>query len=336
MTDRLRIALYAVEDFDAPAIADWRRAHPDVELVTTHLPLSDESLDLAAGAVAVSTQQVLDLHEPAFYARLAAQGVRVIALRTAGTNVIDIPAAARQGIAVTNVPAYSPPAIAELAIFMMLHLLRNVNRYERGQAKGDYTWGQPGRELGAQTVGVVGAGRIGSVVARIAHGFGARVIAFDIAPNHALDAVVTFVDSLDELLRQADVVTVHTPLNPSTTGLIGAREIAMLRPGSLVINTARGPIVDCEAVIAALDAGHLAGAGIDVLAEENDLFGCVVPDGSPVRALADRLSSRDDVVLTPHVAFFTDVAVRNMIIYGLDSALRQASTGDCPDLVAPE
>lgn len=323
-----RLALFDRAAYETDALATWQADHPDIDLVITTHPLTPQTVALSEGCAAVSIQPVGAALDPSIYAELQRRGVRALALRTTGFDAVDLVAARTHGITVTNVPAYSPPAIAELALLMLLALNRKLPTLERRAAQHDYRWaGVLGREIRSQTIGVIGVGRIGSVFARFCRGLGAHVVGYDIAPNHELDDAVEFVDSLEELLSRADVVSVHTPLDDSTRGMIDTTFLAALRPGAIVINCARGPIVEPDALVSALEAGHLGGVGLDVMPGEDGIFDAQVDAARMAGTLFGRLAGRDDVVLTPHIAFYTDTGVANMLRFGLDNALA-AGTGD--------
>lgn len=207
-----------------------------------------------------------------------------------GVDHVDLEAAKARGVKVSNAAGYSTEAVAELSLCMMLSLLRNVPqvgvRCRAGQTKD----GLVGMELQGKTVGIVGVGTIGRRTAALCHAFGCKVLGYQRHVKGDEPSYIQFV-SLDELLEQSDIVSLHCPLNDDSRGLIGSRNIAKMKPGAYLINAARGPVVDSQALAAALNSGYLAGAGIDVFEVEPPL-----DPGHPL------LHSKNTIV-TPHVAF---------------------------------
>jgi D-lactate dehydrogenase len=233
-----------------------------------------------------------------------------VALRSAGYNNVDLPAAARLGITVTRVPAYSPHAVAEHTVALILALNRKVHRAWARVREGNFSLdGLLGFDLVRRTAGVVGTGKIGAAVVRILSGFGCRVLAFDPVPNADCLALGAAYVSLPELLASSDIVTLHCPLTPETRHLVDAASLARMKPGAMLINTGRGALVDTPAVIEALKSGHLGYLGLDVYEEEAALF---FEDRS-WRVLQDdvfaRLLTFPNVLVTGHQGFFTTEAL---------------------------
>jgi D-3-phosphoglycerate dehydrogenase len=248
----------------------------------------------------------------------ACRTLRVICKHGVGVNNIDVGAAGARGIPVYITPGANAQSVAELAVGLMIAAARRLSWLDTEVRQGRWSRFQGGIQLSGRTLGIVGFGNIGQRVARAALGLGMRVVAFDpVAAGEQLVVGVELVDSLDKLLTLADAVTLHVPLTPETGGLIGARELALLRPGAILINTARSPIVDEDALIAALGAGHLRAAGLD-LTNDGPL-----PPGHP-------LVSLHNVVLTPHVGGSTDDALAAVALHAADNVLAVLS-GELPD-----
>lgn len=221
--------------------------------------------------------------------------LRMVSVWATGYDYVDTEAADRLGITVTNVPAYAGSAVAELTLGLMLALCRNIPLGNSRVRGGDLSWqGLRGIELAERTLGLVGVGDIGEKVARIGRALGMRVLAHarEMSDERAAVLGVEFLP-LTELLAASDFVSLHTPLTPKTAGLIGAGEIAAMKPGAFLINTARAGLVDQDALFRALTEGRLAGAALD--------------DLDPTRSDIILL---DNVVATPHIGFFTDSALR--------------------------
>lgn len=238
---------------------------------------------------------------------------RLIALRCAGYNHVDLAATARLQLAVVRVPEYSPYAVAEHAVALVLALNRKIHRaYARVREWNFSLEGLVGFDLHGKSVGIVGTGRIGHVAARIFQGFGCHVLTFDLKPDPALAASgVRYVD-LQELYRESDVISLHVPLTPATHHMIDAKALAKMKPGVILVNTGRGALIDSKALIAVLKTGHLGAAGLDVYEEEEGIF---FEDLSN-RVLQDdvlaRLLTFPNVLVTSHQAFLTKEALANI------------------------
>lgn len=220
----------------------------------------------------------------------ACKNLKFIDVAFTGVDHVDLDAAREMGVKVSNAAGYSTQAVAELSVCMMLSLLRNVPQVESRCRAGQTKDGLVGSELRGKTVGIVGAGAIGQRTAELCHAFGCTVLGNRRHVTGQEPEYIQFV-SLDELLERSDIVSLHCPLNDSTRGMINAESIAKMKPGALVINAARGPVVDAQALADALNAGRLGGAGIDVFEIE-----------PPLNTDHPLLHSRNTIV-TPHVAF---------------------------------
>lgn len=221
----------------------------------------------------------------------ACKNLKYINIAFTGVDHVDLEACKECGVQVSNASGYSNVSVAELALCLMLTLLRNVPQVDARCREGKTKDGLVGFELSGKTVGIVGLGKIGQATAALCKAFGCRVIAYNHRPKEAPDYIEQL--PLEEVLRQSDIVTLHCPLNASTRGLIGAEELAVMKPSAYLINTARGPVVDSEALAAALNEDRLAGAGIDVFEIE------------PPLDTAHPLLHAKNCVVTPHVAFAT-------------------------------
>lgn len=263
------------------------------------------------------------IHSPVGREELALMpDLRLIATRSTGYDHIDLEAAGGRGIAVANVPAYGENTVAEHTFALILALSRKVHHAWLRTQRGEYTMeGLRGFDLYGKTLGVIGAGAIGLHVVRIAKGFGMRVLAYDVNRNQLLADVLDFdYADLDELLAGSDIVSLHAPAIPATHHLINKETLSKMKRGALLINTARGSLVDTAAVAEALDAGILGGAGLDVfegeefMQHEDELLH--QPDAEEKLKLlvrAHRLQRRPDVVITPHIGFNSEEALRRIL-----------------------
>jgi glycerate dehydrogenase len=256
----------------------------------------------------------------------AAPQLRLICAAATGTNHIDVAAANRRGITVCNVRAYATASVVQHVFMLMIALAARFNDYRAAVAEG--RWQQaahfclldfPIREIAGKTLGIVGYGELGRAVARVAEAFGMDVLVAQRAGSPPRDGRV----ALDELLRRVDVLSLHCPLTPETRGLIGSRELAMMKPDALLINTARGGIVDEPALAAALRAGRLGGAGVDVLSVEPPA------EGNPLLA-----PDIPNLIVTPHIAWASRES-RQRLVEEIAKNIRAFAAGEARNVVSP-
>jgi D-lactate dehydrogenase len=279
------------------------------ELVFFESRLTDLTTPLAEGFPAICTF-VNDFLDAKVLLSLARQGTKLIALRCAGFNQIDLQSAAQLGLTVARVPAYSPHAVAEHAIALLLALCRHLHRAYNRVREGNFALdGLLGMELHGRTAGVVGTGKIGAIVAKILAGFGCKLLGFDVVQNPEVASAGLEYVTLDELFSRSDIISLHCPLMPATHHLIDDESLARMKRGVILINTSRGPLIDTKAAIRALKSGKLGALGLDVYEEEADLF---FEDLSN-RVIQDDVFSRmltfPNVIITGHQAFFTETAL---------------------------
>ena len=271
--------------------------------------LSEQTVALAAGADAICAF-VNDRLDHTVLAALRGHGTRLVALRSAGFNHVNLKAAEALGIAVARVPAYSPEAIAEHTVALILSLNRKLHRAYVRVREGNFALdGLLGFNLSARTVGIVGTGRIGAAVARILQGFGCRLLAFDPAPDAKLRQLGIEYVPLAELLQQSDIITIHCPLTPQTHHLINDDALQLIRKGTMLINTSRGAVVDTRAVIAGLKSERIGALGLDVYEEEGDLFFRDLSESMLQDDVFARLLTFPNVLITGHQGFFTREAL---------------------------
>jgi D-lactate dehydrogenase len=282
------------------------------ELVFFEPRLTLSTSPLAAGFPALCAFVNDDLSAPVL-ARLAQQGTRLIALRSAGFNHVDLAAAKELGLTILRVPAYSPYAVAEHTAALILALNRKIYRAYNRVREGNFALeGLLGFDLNGLTVGIIGTGQIGQIVARIMQGFGCHLLAYDIYPSAEAKALGVHYVTLPELFGQADIITLHCPLTPENYHLINVATLNEMKPGVMLINTSRGALIDTLAVIEALKSGQVGNLGLDVYEEESDLFfedlsGQVIRDD-----IFARLLTFPNVIITGHQAFFTRNALERI------------------------
>jgi len=303
----MNIAMFSTQKYERAFFAA-ANAQADHTLTQLDAKLCATTAALARGSEAVCIFVNDDASAPVLEA-LAAQGTKLLLLRSAGFNHVDVAAADRLGIAVARVPAYSPHAVAEHAVALMLTLNRKTHRaFNRVREQNFSLDGLMGFDMHGKTVGVVGTGKIGEIVCAILHGFGCRLLASDPIANPACAAMgVTYVP-LAQLLKDSDIITLHAPLTPATKHLINAAALASLRPHAMLINTSRGALIDTRALIAALKAGRVGSVGLDVYEEEGDLFFRDLSGQALQDDVFARLMSFPNVLITAHQGFFTQEA----------------------------
>ncbi len=302
----MRVDVFSAKPYDhtflerAGTGLDWRFHEARLNADTARLAE-------AAGAVCAFVND--NLSAPVLEV-LAGQGVRLIALRSAGFNHVDLAAAQALGLSVARVPAYSPHAVAEHTLALILTLNRNTHRAWNRVREGNFALdGLMGFDLHGKVAGIVGTGLIGTVLARILSGFGCEVLAFDPFPSAECAALgVRYVD-LPELWARSDIITLQCPLTPQTHHLVDDDAIAAMKPGVMVVNTSRGAVVDTLAVIRGLKSGQIGALGLDVYEEEGDLFfedlsAHYIPDD-----VFARLLTFPNVLVTGHQGFFTREAL---------------------------
>lgn len=305
----MRIAVFATKPYDRRFL-DLANEAFGHELRYFEPRLERETAGLATGhdAVCVFVNDRLDAET---LAGLAARGVRHVALRCAGYNNVDLAAAGRLGIAVVHVPAYSPEAISEFTIALLLALDRKIHRaWARVRENNFALDGLIGRNLAGRTVGVIGTGRIGALVARTLRlGFGCDVLASDIAEDRTLAEIGVRYVPRDTLIASSDIVTLHCPLTPDTRHLLDATSLATVRPDVLIVNTSRGALIDTTALIQSLKARRVGGVALDVYEQEADLFFEDLSDQIVEDDVFQRLLTFPNVLVTGHQAFLTEEAL---------------------------
>ncbi|MGO3048806.1 lactate dehydrogenase [Staphylococcus casei] len=323
------IKLFGVRPEDIPYIEAWSTQRA-VEVDLDKDLLTIDTVDRVKGFDGVSLSQQLPLDEEV-YKKLHEFGIKQIAQRSAGFDCYDFELAKKYDLIISNVPSYSPHSIAEYTVSQALNLIRNYNDIQQKTAEFDFRW-QPeilSRSMKDLKVAVIGTGRIGSIVAKIfAKGFETQVVAYDIFPNEALKSFLTYETSISEAIKDADIVTVHIPASKENNYLFNDALFNQFKEGAVFINCARGTIVDTKALVNALDNGKIKGAALDTYEGEKGLFPSDQREGTFEDELLKHLITRQDVIVSPHIAFYTDAAVENLIVDALDATIEVLQTGD--------
>ena len=305
----MRIAVFDAHPYDVRALSEAAegRGH---ELEFFEERLHDKTVELARGFDAVCPFVNCRLTEYVLQ-HLLDMGVRLVALRAAGFNGIDIAAANRLGVTVSRVPAYSPEAVAEHTFALILTLVRKTHRaYNRVREQNFSLDGLEGINLHGRTYGALGAGRIGQSALRIAKGFGCKILAYDPYENPKIAAEIGFeYASLDRVLRESDVLSLHLPLTEQSHHIISAESLATMKRGVVIANTSRGGLIDTSALIEALKSGQVGGVGLDVYEQEEGVFFEDLSDRPLQDDVLARLMTFPNVLITSHQGFLTREAL---------------------------
>jgi D-lactate dehydrogenase len=310
-------AIFSAKKYDREFLNAANGARHELRFFEPHL--NEETVSLAAGFEAVCVF-VNDQMNAAVVATLESLGVRLIALRCAGYNNVDLSAAKKHGITVVRVPAYSPYAVAEHTIALMLALNRKLHRAYNRVREGNFALdGLVGFDMHGKIVGVIGTGQIGTVVAQILTGFGCPILAFDPFPNATCRSLGVRYVELNQLFAESDIITVHCPLTPENKHLINGQALEKMKNGVMLINTSRGALLDTIVITEGLKSGRIGYLGLDVYEEEEDIFfedrsGLILSDD-----VFARLLTFPNVIITGHQAFFTREALLNIAATTIDN-----------------
>ena len=307
----MKVAVFNTKSYDRNFL-ETANANYSHDLVFFEPRLTQETTALAVGFPAVCVF-INDQLDKTTLRVLAAQGTKLIATRSAGFNHIDLNAAAELGLTVVRVPAYSPYAVAEHTVGLVLTLNRKIHRAYNRVREGNFSLdGLMGFDLQGRTVGIIGTGKIGFLVAKILHGFGCQLLAYDLYPNYDCEALgVKYVD-LQELFATSNIISLHCPLTPQTHHLINAQALAQMKSGVMLINTSRGALIDTQAVIDALKSRKIGYLGLDVYEQESNLFFEDLSTEVIEDDIFQRLLTFPNVLITGHQAFFTEDALQNI------------------------
>jgi D-lactate dehydrogenase len=330
----VRIAVFSARGYDRRFLEEANARHGH-ELTFLEARLDETTAKLADGYDAVCPF-VNDRVDTEVVARLAAGGTRLLTLRSAGFNHVDLEAAQEHGIAVVRVPAYSPYAVAEHTVALMLGVERKIHRAANRVRDGNFALdGLLGFDLRNKRIGIIGTGKIGMIVARIMRGFGCSIRAYDPFPSDDVRDLGVRYEDLDTLLGECDVITLHCPLTPETHHIIDADALTKTRPGVMIVNTSRGALIDTRAVIDALKDGRIGHLALDVYEEEGDLFFEDLSDTGIQDDVFARLLTFPNVLITAHQAFFTEEALRNIAETTLGNATAFAEGRDSGNELHP-
>jgi len=301
----MKVAFFSTKSYDRQFFERLNETYQH-KLTFFETQLNPNTAVLATGFPAVC-MFVNDIADAATLDLLAANGTRLLALRSAGYNTVDLKRASELGIKVVRVPAYSPYSVAEHTVALVLTLNRKIYKaYNRVRDDNFSLEGLLGFDLNGCTVGVIGTGKIGMIFAQIMQGFGCSIIGYDAYPNDTFETIkdARYVE-LPELLTNSDIISLHCPLLPSTHHIINLNTVAQMKTGVMLINTSRGALIDTQAVIEGIKSGKIGYLGIDVYEQEEELFFQDLSDTVILDDAFQLLQSFPNVVITAHQAFFT-------------------------------
>lgn len=314
----MRIACFSSQSYDEQHFVAANQSLANAENTSPHeIAFFSPRLTLATAPLAAGFPVVCafvnDILDAEVLTQLASGGTRLIALRCAGYNNIDLVAAAREGIRVVRVPAYSPYAVAEYALALILTLNRKIHRAFARVREGNFELtGLEGFDLHGRTIGVIGTGTIGSVFVKLMSGFGCTLLGYDKFPSAACEQMGLTYVPLEELWKRSDVISLHCPLTPETHHLVDAKAIALMKPGVMLVNTSRGAVIDSQAVVAGLKSKRIGALAIDVYEEESEYFFRDLSDQGVADDTLARLISFPNVLVTSHQGFFTSDALESI------------------------
>ncbi len=317
----MKLFMYNYRGFEEEKYVKQYQEEFGVEVQVTPDSPSMENIERVAGFDCVGI--ITTVTDRAMLTRLKELGVKCVATRSIGVDHIDVKAARELGITVCNA-SYPPEGVANFAIMLMLMSCRKVIPIMKKSMMQDYRLaGKKGRELSVSTVGVMGTGRIGRTVIRHLAGFGCKILAYDVYENEEVKQYAQYVDK-DTLLAQSDIITLHVPLLEENYHFIGKNELSKMRDGAILINTARGELVDTAALIEAIESGKIGAAALDVLEDEAGLYyKDLIEQPLPNRERAV-LSGFPNVILTPNVAFYTEQSIQSMVRCTFESCVSVA------------
>ena len=305
----MKIAIFSTHKFEKNFLNDANKISGH-ELVYIDAVLNEQTVSLASGCDVVAAF-VSDKLDRKNLEKLKSLGIKLIALRSAGFNHVDLKAASELGLPVVRVPEYSPYAVAEHAVCLILALNRKIHKAYNRIKEFNFTLdGLVGFDLHGKTVGVIGTGKIGSAFARIMMGFGCRVLTYDLKVNQSLQGVQN--TTLEDIYKNSDIISLHVPLTPKTHHIINKNSLDLMKENVLLINTGRGALIDTQALIQSLKKEKIGAAGLDVYEEEEGIFFNDLSDKVLQDDVLARLLTFPNVLITAHQAFLTVEALSNI------------------------
>ncbi|WP_353990274.1 D-2-hydroxyacid dehydrogenase [Pediococcus argentinicus] len=329
----MKIIAYGIRDDELPYLKEWEEKNK-IEVKAVQDLLTTDNIDLAKGFDGVVAYQQKP-YSDGIFEKMNEYGIHAFSLRNVGVDNVPFETLRKFNINLSNVPAYSPSAIAELSVTQLMALLRRIPEFESKMKSGDFRWAPDiALELNQMTVGVIGTGRIGRAAMSLFKGFGAKLVCYDVFRNLEIEKEGLYVDTLEELYKQADVITLHVPALKDNYHMLNDEAFSQMKDGVFILNYSRGMLIDSESLIKALDSGKVAGAGLDTYENEVGIFD--IDHGSQAidDPIFNNLYNRENVMITPHSAFYTKTAVKNMVQIALDNNKSFIEKGTAENLVS--
>jgi len=331
----MKVAVFSTKSYDRKFLEAANRRHGH-DMVFFEPHLTDETTALASGFEALCVF-VNDKLTSDVLKSLKEQGTKLVALRCAGFNNVDLIAASELGMTVVRVPAYSPEAVAEHTAALILSVNRKLHRAYSRVREGNFSLeGLLGFNLHNKTVGIIGTGQIGFAFAKIVTGFGCRVLAHDPYPNPECESIGVVYTEPASLFEESDIISLHCPLTPETRHFIDSEAIKKMKTGVMLVNTSRGAVIDTKAVIHALKSGKIGALAIDVYEEEGDLFFEDLSNEVIQDDVFARLLTFPNVLITGHQAFFTQEALQSIAETTLSNFTVYEQGGPCVNIITAD
>lgn len=327
----MKILFYKPHPLSIDAISQWEKEN-EVKVDTLDEVISDKNIGKLEGYDGLSLTAA-NKPTDSMYEKLKELGIKQISLTSVGFDKIDLNKASENDLIVTNVPDYSPESIAEFTIMMILKILKKDKEIRNNLNNHDFRHNKPvlGETFKGKTLGIYGLGRIGLLVAKMAKAFGVRVVSYSPREKPEAEGIVEMLDSFDEVLAISDIISIHSALTDENYHAFNKDTFRKIKDGAILINCARGGLVDTKALIDALDSGKVSHAGLDVYENEGPIIGRNNPDYND--PLFDELLNHPRVDFYQHISYFTKTSIENQATFALDSALEVIKTGDSKNRV---
>lgn len=323
----MKLFAYSIRRFDEQHFLEKNCKELGIEYDFVHDYPDESNLERMRGYDAVSI--ITSLTDADMLRKMSEMGVKYLSTRSIGVDHIDLEAAKKYGILVSNV-SYPPSGVANYAIMLMLMCCRNIKYILEKNMVQDYSLdGKMGKELSNCTVGVIGTGRIGRTLICHLSGFGCKILAYDPYESEEVKAYANYTD-LDTIYREADIITLHIPSLKENFHMINEQTLGRMKDGVILINTARGDLIDTAAMIKALESGKIGAAGLDVIENEEGLYYVNLAGKAMDKRELSMLKAFPNVIITPHTAFYTGEAVEHMVANSIKGCLYHANAEDNP------
>lgn len=329
----MKIAVFNVGKSDRILLEKWLDQNPGHEFKIYSEGLSMENIHLAEGMDSVSISANVGFDKNVYY-KLKEMNIKLISQRSAGVDMHDIDLIKELGLTLINVPVYSPNAIAEYVLYSAMYFTRKMNIIMRNVNEQDFRWQGSilARELRTLTVGIIGTGHIGKQAAKLFSSLGAKVIGYGRSQDEEAKQYLEYVE-LDDLYEKSDIISFHIPLNKENYHMIDSNTFEKMKDGVIIINSARGGIIDTEALINAIKSGKVSGVALDVYEFENNFTKLDLRNKEINDEIFKRMLEDERIMFTPHIAFYTETAVERILIIPIEESVKFFETGNSNNIV---